>query len=570
MREMSCVGRVRIARVLVACMATLLVGCASPPARPVFIESPVPLIAGSTLVTPVATGAAGWATDGAEAPTSLRLGDGQHVDADARSYERIASASDTRGWLGPTQRWRTTSRTTDNAMTVILADLPVEALGQSMWMEGRRIPAFWLVPDVSGRDGLRPSPIESGASVSQAIELVARELSDPEIRWRAELALQRLGHEPPPPAWDDAVLRAWAEQSAERWDAAVRRLSFIDEALTARLLDNLTRWLVTPEVTVPVWETDGDAISELIRTILRPGASDESIRRTVAAFLERQPQWLAWVANDAGGVVGGAIAVVNLSSSPALLSTRPPAGRWEAYGMLEPGALALVPAPPRPDATSRASAWQVRLGGRTKSLDVSVDAIALEPPGLSMGPFWLDWTLGGLIDGTGQTISRGRPGWIGGLVQRDPRLNSPGSSESGWVLYMEVRRPPCEMPSTAGSPQPLDAVRVALGPTSRPRAQVVVRCSGLTTFEGGAPGASAILTKDSDRWAFTLPIDRTWFEPDGTLLIGAQFVPHDGPRATWPRPLLPGQDTIGRVRLDPSAWNLHTSVRRRVGDAGAP
>lgn len=559
-----------IGRATVACAVVLLVGCSMPPTRPVFLETPVPLIAGAALVTPVAPGAADWTADGAKPPPPLRLGDGQRIVVQARSYARSGPAADARGWLGSTDGWQPTHPAADDALTLLHAEVPAEGLGQSVWMEGRRVPAFWLLPDVSGGAALRPSPIVGAVSESRAIELVARELSDPEIRWRAELALERLGHQPPSPRWDDPVLHAWAEQSAERWEFALRRLSAIDDELASRLLDSLTRWLVTPTITLPVWETDGDAIGDLILAIVRPGVSDEGIRRTVLSFLDRQPQWLAWVANDAGGEVGGAIAVANLSSSPALLSTRPPAGRWEAYGMLEPGAVALAPAPRRREAGAVTSAWQVRLGGRTKTLEVSADAIQLEPPGLPVGPFWLDWTLEGLIDGTGQAVSRGQSGWVGGLLQRDPRLDAPGSSESGWVLYMEVRRPPCEMPSAGNAPPPLDAVRVALGPTSRPHAEVVVRCSGLTTFERGTPGASAILTKRTDRWAFTLPIDRTWFEPDGTLLVGAQFIPHDGPRATWPRPVLPGQETLGRVRVDPSAWNLRSSVRQQVGDAGAP
>lgn len=544
----------------------LCVGCAAPTPRPVFVESPVPLIAGGPLVTPVAVGTTDW-VDGRAEPPPLRLGDGQQISIRAHAFAR--QQSDEPGWLGAASAWRRTSSGIEDAQVLVQAPIPADGLGQSVWMEGRRVPAFWLVPDVAGQSTVSPSPIDVDLTLEQATVLVANELSDPRIRWRAELALQRIGHEAPPARWDDPVLESWAEQSAERWATAMRRLGDIDESLAQRLADALTRWLAAPETVVPVWPIDAEAIQSLILAILRPGASDESIKRTVAAFLERQPQWLAWVANDAGGVVGGAIAVVNLMPSAALLSTRAPGGRWEAYGLLEPDSIALVPAPPRRDAPTVASAWQVRLGGRTKTLQVSADAVPLEPPGLAIGPFWNDWTLEGLLTGTATSSSPGQPGWVGGLVQRDTRLDAPGSSDSGWVLYVEVRSPPCELPTSGGGSREVDAMRIAFGPSNRPRAEVVVRCSGLTTFEKGA-GQLAMLTTDTDRWAFTLPIDRSWLESDGTILLGAQYVPHDGPRGTWPRPLLPGQESIGRVRVDPSAWDLRTDLAQQARETRLP
>lgn len=527
----------------------------------------MPLIAGGLLVTPVAIDATDWAEAGA-GPPPLRLGDGQQIGVRAQAFIRHESIEG--GWLGRAPAWQRTSSSTEDALVLVQAPIPMDGLGQSVWMDGRRVPAFWLVPDFASQAVVSPSPIDVDVAATHVIDLVASELVDPRIRWRAELALRRIGHEAPPARWDDPVLEAWAVQSSERWAAAMRRLGEVDEALAQRLADALTRWLVTSEIVLPIWPTDAEAVHDLILAILRPGASDESIERTVVAFLERQPKWLAWVANDAGGVVGGAIAVVNLSPSAALLSTRAPGGRWEAYGLLEPDSIALAPAPPQRDASSVASTWQIRLGGRMKTLQVSADAAPLEPPGFAIGPFWNDWTLEGLISGTATSIPPGQPGWVGGLVQRDTRLDAPGSSDSGWVLYVEVRRRPCDLPTASGRPQALDAVRVAFGPTDRPRAEVVVRCSGLTTFEQGTPGQLAMLTTGTDRWAFTLPIDRSWLEPDGTFLLGAQYLPHDGPRGAWPRPLLPGQESIGRVRVDPSAWELQTDLRQQARETRLP
>ncbi|MFI4915295.1 MAG: hypothetical protein ACIAS6_02160 [Phycisphaerales bacterium JB060] len=550
----------------------LTTGCADPIAKPVLMETPLPIVAGGTLVTPIhPTGAAAWGGD-ASSPPSLALADGQRIETTAITLGRRSVGTGPQRWLGNSGDWRRVMPGAERSTTMLVASMPSGGLGQSVWMEGRRVPAFWLIPNLGDPESPENSgetPSRLHISRSEAIELLDGELADPMLRWRAELAITRLGYEPPPPSWADPVLHAWAEQSASRWRAAHHRVREVDPELASRLVHVLSRWLVSPTATLPVWPTEAEAIDDLVLAILRPGAGDESIRRIVRAFLDRQPQWLAWVANDAGGVVGGAIAVVNLAATPALLSSRPPDGRWEAHGMLAPDEMAIVPAPTSPTSDTTTANWQVRLGGRTRSLPITSNAIDLMPPGVVIGPFWQDWSLEGLLTGTATAATPGREGWIGGLIQRDPRQNAPDASSSGWVLYIEVRRPPCPLPLPGQSARPLDSVRVAFGNTSRPRAQVRVRCSGATTLEQGTPGARAILATGSDRWAFTLPIDRAWFEPDGTFLVGVQFLPHDGPRSTWPRPALPNQDAIGRVRIDPSSWSLPTSLEHEAGIAGA-
>ncbi len=478
------------------------------------------------------------------------------------SLYRRPSDSPHSTWLPDHGQWQRTVVIDELTTTMLVAELPLNAMGQSVWMDGRPLPAFWLLPDLYDAPGPSGSPINrQSVNGDQVLPLLQTELSDPTIRWRAELALGRLGIEPPDPAWTDPLLEAWADQSKARWIAAQLRLRAADPRVANRLIETLTRWLVTPDTMLPAWPTQADEINDLVLAILRPGASDEAVTRTVLAFLERQPQWLAWVVDDAGGVVGGAIAVVNLSPTPALLSVRAPTGTWQAHGLVEPDDLALVPVPSSPASPSPA-VWEVRLGGRTRALPITTDAIGLTPPGLTIGPFWHDWSLDGLITGTGQSPGPGQTGWIGGLIQKDPRLDS---DSSGWVVYVEVRRPPCDLPRPGQSAASTDAVRLSFGPTNTPRAVVMVRCTGLTTFDAGAPGEVAMLNTSSDRWAFTLPIDRAWFEPDGTMLIGAQSLPGNGPRATWPRPLLPGQQAGGRVRVDPSAWHLHASVERQSG-----
>jgi hypothetical protein len=544
-----------------AVFGVLLVGCTQrPAARPILLETPTPLVADATLVSPIDRAGAVWTRDATSHSPPILLSDGQRVPASVAALHRRLPASAASSWLPDAGPWQRTTTFDERTTTMLVAELPPSAMGQSVWMDGRPLPAFWLLPEL--HVGPRPAPTQRlSASADQVVRLLEPELSDPAIRWRAELALERLGIPPPEPAWTDPILRAWHEQSKARWAAAQRRLRAADPLVAERLFETLTRWLVTPDATLPAWPTRTDEINDLVLAILRPGASDQGATRTALAFLERQPQWLAWVVDDAGGVVGGSIAVANFSPVPALLSVRAPTGAWQAHGMVEPDALALVPVPTSPAAASPAM-WEVRLGGRTRALPITTEAIGLEPPGLTIGPFWHDWTLEGLFTGTAQSPAPGQAAWIGGLIQMDPRLDA---ASSGWVLYVEVRRPPCDLPGPGQLAASTDAVRLSFGPTNSPRAVVTVRCTGLTTFDTGAPGEVATLDTSGDRWAFTLPIDSAWFEPDGTILLGAQSLPGAGARATWPRPLLPGQHTPGRVRVDPAAWSLQAAVDRHSG-----
>lgn len=547
-----------------AVTTVLLAGCATAPQRPILRDSPTPLVAGETLVAAVDRAGAAWADARASQPPPILLSDGQQIPTSVVTLFRVPVKPSGSEWLPNGGQWQRTSTIDEDSSTMLVARIPTSAMGQSVWMAGRQLPSYWLLPDL--HDNSRPAgtPVSPHAvDHDRAIALLEPELANPTLRWRAELALERLGVQAPPPTWTDPVLLAWATQTRARWHAAEQRLRAADEVIANRLIDTLSRWLATPETAVPLWPTGAEDIEDLMLAILRPGASDDAVRRTVLAYLERQPPWLAWVADDAGGVVGGSIAVANLAPTPALLSLRAPGGPWQAHGMVAPGEIVRVPVPSSPTTSPAPAMWEVRLGGRTRALPVTTGAISLTPPGMPIGPFWHDWTLEGLIEGTGQAHGLGQTGWIGGLIQKETRLETPASSSSGWVVYIEVRRPPCDLPRPGEAAPEIDAVRLSFGPTNSPRAVVTVRCTGLTTFDAGTPGESAILNTTADRWAFTLPIDNAWFEPDGTFLFGAQSLPHDGHRATWPRPLLPGEHRVGRVRIDPSAWHLQSAADRQ-------
>ncbi|MCW5757100.1 MAG: hypothetical protein KIT54_07690 [Phycisphaeraceae bacterium] len=513
-------------------------------------ETPTPLIAGQRWMAPIS----GDSYDAADrsGPGPLRLADGRALPTEW--IDLVLHESPAAGWLGPVRTWKRYAPGADASPTTtrfLASVLPQDAVGQSVWHEGRRLASHWILPDAApARPPMRLALVDH-SNYASAISLVHDELQDPRLRWRAEMALQRLGAEVPPASWSDPILHDWARQHADRWKVALHRLAQADAALSDRLLRVLTRWLLTPDGPLPAWPTNAREIEVLVLTLLLPHGSDEMARRATEAFLDQQPSWLAWVADDAGGIVGGVLAVANLGAAPALLSTRAPGGSWDAHGMLEPERLMLVPVPAGMHDETNVAWWEVRLGGRTRTLGVTTGALAMSPPGLAIGPLWQDWTLSGLIRQTATAPAPGSAGWIAGLVHRDPRTELPTDRASGWAVYFEVRSPPCDI----GADMPQGSVALFFGPSTTPRAVVTVRCTGLTTFDHGQPGEGAAFVQEFDRWAFTLPIDRAWLEDDGHVLLGVQWMPGDGPRLHWPRPLLPNQRTPGRARIDPSAWS---------------
>ena len=562
--------RRQTALALTLAITTFLVACAASTERPRLIESPTALIAGQVLVTPIDLAGVSAGDDPFDAPP-LRFSDGRTIDTSIETFVPTRSNSSNE-WLANNSGWTRSSPRVEQARTFLVASIPSASLGLDLWMDGARVPSYWVVPELTEQPVTRSdSRSPPDAQLADLLRLLEPEFGEPRLRWRAQLALERLGLEAPRHAFADPALEAWAVRWSALAEAAERRLRQADAAIADRWIETLTRCVSTSDAVLPMWPTNTADITDTIRALHSPEASDASVVRTAEAFLDRQPQWLAWVADDAGGIAGGTISVVNLSTREALLSSRAPGGRWTAHGMVAPNELVKLPAAADTSGPTT-GVWQVRLGGRTRSLPVATGAIPLEPPGVSIGPFWHDWTLPGIRVGTGRSPAPGSSGWVGGLVHRDPRLELPLSNASGWAIYVEVRTQPCELPEPGRALTATDSIRVAFGPNEEARAELTIRCTGVTSTEVLGPmageGEPAILTTARDRWAFTLPIDQSWMEPDGTILVGLQSVPAEGIRASWPRPLLPGQPDLGRVRIDPSAWGL--SARRTTATAQSP
>lgn len=484
---------------------------------------------------------------------SLRLADGRQIPA------RIATIAATRddassGWLGPAYRWG--GSTPGAGVPMLVAELPGDALGQAVWFEGRRLPIRWLLPSDAARASAVPVR-GPGPDAARARLLASRampELLDPRLRWRARLAIARLD----PWTADEASLpladplaAAWAEQWASRWRSAHARLRRADPAVARRLVAALTGVVSTEGGPLPAWPQDVGAIDDLLDDILRRGADDASVVRAARRYLSAAEAWVAWIDDDAGGPVAGTVRVANTGGAPALLSLRAPGGDWVAHGMVRPGEVARVALPPPPVEGAAAGVWRVRFAGEVRRLAAGAGAAPIEPPGFAVGPFWFDWTWPSLRAQRARAPRAGDPGWVGGLVHRDPRPVLPAGA-SGWVVHVQVDRPGCALSrETRGG---FDRVRISFGPAGAPRGVVSVWCTGVTTASLGAVRQQAAVVRGDGQWSLSLPIDPAWLEDDGTMLLGIESLPHDGPRLSWPRPQLPGVDAVGRVRLDPSGW----------------
>lgn len=567
------------------------------PARIRAIELRVDAISGQTLLIPVVLEGA---IDPAK-PVRGRLDDGRTVSAPLYwvSVTLPQDGPDWSSWLDPAGAWTVTpasasTRPSANGWWVVAIDLPLDAIGQGVWLNDDRIALNWMgEPHAAAQAPIAWRAEDESSRSAALLKLVEPEARSPVRRWRYRLltlgpqgiAWGMEGERPPglaseaEGAFKEPVLEAMARQSEARWSAALSWLWLADADLAERVRRRLVATVDFGNGTVaPMWPTTMQELDALRDELLNPRHDAATRAERATDWLDSLPPAAAWVADDAGLRGPGArplatFGVANITERSTLT--------WaNATGSADAPELTAVPslrvqsvAAAAPEAESKPrlaphsgpAAFEVHAGRWMGERPALVEALPVAPPGLRMAPFVGDWTMGALLAGAPDRTMAIGPAWAGaGMLQT--RADSAEAGEHGpWWLYLECKSPP----GRAGSPPPgEETVRIWLGPPGH--AFSILRISSIgavvderaieQTGDGAVRGAT--VSREPDRWVCQVPIPMGVIEEDGTIRIAMERVDALGRRSAWPRPMMPWQTEPGRVRVDTRAWGAMEAAGR--------
>lgn len=522
-----------------------------------------------------------------------RLDDGRELDARLILVRPRPHAGAAPAWTSAPLDWGVVEPSawsdSRDGSWLLLVDLPVDAVGQGIWIQGTRYEPNWLpdpkrvILEARSRDdsgfwdaALAPA-LRDAPMVARAIE---RLRADPLRRWRADL--MTLGFSPEradrsAPSVSERDLGAiFAELErdderdtlgrvsrhiAARWRLILGRVWLIDPRAAQRLKDELTRTVGVGSTHIPLWSDDRPRLEALAHDLLSPYVDDALRVERVGVWLDAQPRTLAWVIDDAGYPPRDARA---LTPEIGLILTRaarePVSVRIGAPGAaptlerVTPNTVASVRAA---HPIERAFAHEtiethapLRLGAGRDAITRRVQNVvpSVAPPGAAVGPLVRDWTL--------EAMRRANPahGALPAPAERTTglltRLAPPGESDHriGWRLHLET-----------GAPDPEEPVelRVWIGARGLPRA--VWTFSSRTGLIGsrvdpdvpGEPVHRDALT--GSRWSLSIDLPPEAIDESGILLLGIERT-RAGVRSAWPRRMTPWSDEPGRAALDLSAW----------------
>lgn len=524
------------------------------------IEPRVDAFAGRTLVMPVEL--SGPIDPGS--PVEARLDGGPPLKAGLYWISVGPDESpDPRPWLAPAGRWYATpasaaSRPSATGVWAVVIDLPPDAAGRGLWLDGKRVGLNW-VADPDGSDSRAPVARYAEDPGSPWLgQLLAPERTSPPRRWRWRLIAHGLGSgigTPDSERFADPVLEALAEQGEARWGAGLQRLASEDAGLAAELEWRLGEMVDFGGTVAPVWAAGDHELESLLGDLLNTGLGADRRAERVRAWLAARPAAVAWVADDAGRrdeITDKSVATIGIAN---LLPTGVLAGLLPDDGSL-PGELSpLAPAgtvmlstalTPPADSLDPGASVRVRAGGWERTSTVMAARAPARPPGLRIGPLHSDWTMATWEAGVPATAADDSAAAALLLMKEGV------ADAAGWTLYVESWRDPA-----AGAE---DVLRVWLGPFGAPKAILRVSSDGLIIEEGAAgtrtrdPARTPVTRQADGRWSCRLAIPAASIEPDGTLRIGVERVDASGRRSAWPRPMLPWQVEPGRLAVATTLW----------------
>lgn len=551
-------------------------------------EARVDVIMGRTLVMPVTLeGAINPAR-----PIACRLDDGRkltptlvYINSSPVATGEVAS------WVPDPGKWTTTpasagARPAGAGTWAIVVDLPLDAIGQGLWVGGHRAALNWLPSPDMQRADTGPvdwsPPFAAHAQVPSLLRLAEPERISPVRRWRYRLVTRGLipsinpalnpggGADAGPDSFSDPIIESFAMLMECRWQVALASLWIADKDLCNRIKRRLTAVVDFGDGSVaPVWPVHQPDLDVLLNDLLNLRLTPERQIERAEAWLANLPEAAAWVIDDAGqrdaatGQPVSTCGVCNLSERDSLgwsVAGRAPGSPELAKIASYSAASVAATLTPVEDETPagltlrsspKATTLEVHLGRWSATRPATLDRIPAHPPGIRIEPLRREWTLEPWLEGT--TGIPADEAWsAAGLLYLDSSPAPDGSPGDRWTLFIECRSPAIGREET---------IRVWLGAYGAPSAVLKIGSSGsvmdeIAPKQGLEPTVrGGSITRQGDTWSARIPLPARCIEEGGTLRVGIERTDGRGRRTSWPRPMLPWQGEPGRIAVDTAAWS---------------
>jgi hypothetical protein len=374
-------------------------------------------------------------------------------------------------------------------------------------------------------------------------------LEDASLRWRARMALRSFGIDASSMSvFEDEAVEAFATTLELRARAALAELGETDGTLADKIERTLGRTLVFPKgVIAPAWGEADAPLDDLFNVVLDPTVPRGAAADRAQQWLDAQPRALAWIADDYT-YFGTRVLIAELAGTPDLVAARVAPSASCDPATLHP---LLMRSVTEIDLRCRERpadrTFRIDVGAWSASLDAIAAPRAINPPGVRIGPLMLPHTMRSLL--AAQITLPDAAYATAALVQRKP-------SSDEWQVYAE-----CLDGSGGAAQDRSDTLRICFGSRDMPRvtlelhpAEPSTRISYDAAGNEQRSAIDAVIRREADRWVAFVDIPSDAFEPDGTLVLGAERVDARGVRSVWPRPVLPWESNPPRIAVDPATW----------------
>ncbi len=472
--------------------------------------------------------------------------------------------------------------------------LPIDAVGQGLWFEGRRYELNWLSdPQRTNLEAAANTHTQSDshslhdlwamkaspdAISDQAVRSVIDQYRhDPFKNWHARLLTD--GLDPSHTQSDQTVdqtldalelelsmdtpgadlLRALARQHEARWQIILGRIWLIDPPLAHRLKSQLIMTAQFGTRTLPIWTSEANDLARLAHDLLSPFVDDKTRALRAQAWLENQPRALAWITDDQGQIEAATnrfiptISLLSLASMPGSslfrvesdstspeLSTVPPNLATNITVAIDP--IRISPSTPMLQSQS----VRIRTGRWKTTSEVIASPTPARAPYVRIGPMLNDWTMNALITNRPLAGASPHPSRSTVGILRRTAIPTRTNPAYGWQLFIELASPDPHSPN--------EQLTLWVGPYTNPFAVWTITPDGKVEFVSGSRlsiGLPNVETRILDgRWIAAIDLPTGAFDQDNMLQLGLERTDANSVHTAWPRRMIPDQPEPGRLSID--------------------